>query len=97
MTLANTTPEERAAFFEEFASGLAFNMEQSFGAVAKLTGGLTIQHAISGAIGMMVFGLVLAEKYPDIAAVLREASREHEVADGIEVTTEIAVDAMVAS
>ncbi len=93
-----TTPvDERAVLRSTIFAVLLANMKPGFEASVEKHGTLTIKCASNGALAMFEFGLVLAEKYPELAAELREANREYDEVTGIPISTEQAVDALVSA
>ena len=89
-----STPEERAEIREKFDGFIVANMGVSFAQAAIRDGGLSIDIAIAGCVAMCEFGLVLAERHPELAATLREAAREDDEAKGLPISTGEAVDAV---
>lgn len=80
--------------YEAYRMLLAHNMQASYTRVAEEDGGLSVDVAINGAMGMMDFGLFLAKQHPVTAAALRYAIEEREAVKG-GVSAEQAVDAVV--
>lgn len=90
-----STPEERAETRDELNQLIAVNMGISFAKAALEDGGLSIEVALNGVVAMFDFGLVLAVRHPELAAIIRLAAREHDEAKGAPVSTDEAVDAVV--
>ncbi len=90
-----STPEERAELRDKFSGVVAANMGVSFAMAAAEEDGLTIDVALRGCVAMFEFGLVLAERAPEMADKLRLAAREDDVAKNAPITIDQAVDAVI--
>ncbi len=77
---------------ERFNAMIAASMGLSF-TLSLENGGVPIDIALAGCAAMVDFGLVLAEKYPDIADALRAATRAHDAATNMPISIDQAVDA----
>ena len=64
-------------------------------AVKALDGWTRADSIAERAVAMLEFGLVLAERHPELAAIVRKASQENDETIGIPVSTAEDVDAVV--
>ena len=93
MSKIEMTPQD---VYVSFQTLLRVNTEESYKRIADENGRMFLEHALNGTMAMLDFGLFLASNNPTLAATLRQAIAEIEAEGDAEVSTETAVNAVVA-